>query len=253
MDTLTNTIKRLRVLDVPVDYVTMPLALKYVEESITNKKKGNYILAVNTEKFMQLRKDLFLKKIFENAFLLIPDGVGAIWAIRWRYGLRAQRVPGIELMQDICKLAAERGYRIFIFGSQEEVNKKAAEKLRFMYPGIRIVGHCSGYIHDEEMEKLIRDINRSKADILFVALGSPRQEKWIMEHVQRLNVKICQGIGGTLDVLAGEARRAPALFRKLPLEWLYRLMMEPRRIQRQLVIPRFLFKVITQKRGSLPL
>jgi len=100
---------------------------------------------------------------------------------------------------------------------------------------------------------LIRDINRSKADILFVALGSPRQEKWIMEHVQRLNVKICQGIGGTLDVLAGEARRAPALFRKLPLEWLYRLMMEPRRIQRQLVIPRFLFKVITQKRGSLPL
>ncbi|MFO8239833.1 MAG: hypothetical protein R6T90_02420, partial [Dissulfuribacterales bacterium] len=102
MDALTNTIKRVRVLDVPVDYVAMSLALKCVEESVTNNKRGNYILAVNAEKFMQLRKDLFLKKIFENAFLLIPDGVGAIWAMRWRYGLRAERVPGIELMQNIC-------------------------------------------------------------------------------------------------------------------------------------------------------
>lgn len=253
MDTAINEIKRLRILDVPVDYVTMPLALKHVDELITNNKKGGYILAVNTEKFMQIRQDLFLKDLFENASLLVPDGVGAIWAIRWKYGLRAERVPGIDLMMNICKLAAERGYRIFIFGSQEEVNKKVAEKLRFMYPGIRIAGRCSGYIHDGEMERLIRDINRSRADILFVALGSPKQERWIMDHVQRLNVKICQGIGGTLDVLAGDARRAPALFRKLPLEWLYRLIMEPKRIRRQLVIPRFLYKVFTEKRGSLPL
>jgi len=253
MNKRIHEIKRLRVLGVPVDYVNMSLAIRYVEGLLSNNKKGSYILAVNAEKFMQLQNDLFLKTIFENASLLIPDGVGAIWGIRWRYRLPAKRVPGIELMQNICKVAAEKEYRIFIFGSQEEVNKKAAEKLRFIYPGIRIVGSCNGYIRDEEMEKLINDINRSKADILFVALGSPKQEKWIKEHISKLNVKICQGIGGTLDVLTGEMRRAPAFFRKLPLEWLYRLIADPKRIYRQLIIPRFLFKVFTKKRGTYPL
>jgi N-acetylglucosaminyldiphosphoundecaprenol N-acetyl-beta-D-mannosaminyltransferase len=253
MNRRINEIKRLHVLSAPVDHVTMAGAINYVEALITNNRRGNYVLAVNAEKFMQLQNDLFLKSIFENASLLVPEGVGAIWGIRWIYRLPAERVPGIELMQNICRLAAEKKYGIFIFGSQEEINRKAVKKLSSLYPGIRIVGRCNGYISDNEMEKLVSDINRSKADILFVALGSPKQEEWIKEHISQLDVKICQGIGGSLDVLTGEMSRAPALFRKLPLEWLYRLIVDPKRIKRQLVIPRFLLKVFTQKRGSRPL
>lgn len=247
-----NEIKRVRVLGVSVDYVDMSLALGYVDELITNNKKGNYILAVNAEKFMQLQKDLLLKKIFEDAALLIPDGVGAILAMRWCYGLTAERVPGSELMPNICREAAKKGYKIFIYGSNEHVNKGAVEKLNILYPGIRIVGRCNGYIGEEKMEGLIDDINRSQADILFVALGSPKQEMWIKQYLPRLNVKVCQGIGGTLDAITGQTKRAPALFQKLPLEWLYRLIMDPKRIRRQAIIPLFLFKVFTQKRRTHP-
>jgi N-acetylglucosaminyldiphosphoundecaprenol N-acetyl-beta-D-mannosaminyltransferase len=244
-------IKRVRVLDVPVDVVDVPLALRYVEELVTNHKKGNYILAVNAEKFMQLQKDLKLKEIFENASLLLPDGVGAIWALRWRYHLIAERVPGADLMQNICGESVRKGYRIFIYGAKEEVNKKAVEKLRALYPGILIVGRSNGYVSEDGMEGLINEINRSMADIIFVALGSPKQEMWIKQYLPLLNVKVCQGIGGTLDAITGQTKRAPALFQKLPLEWLYRLIIDPnpKRIRRQAVIPYFLFRVFTQKRG----
>ena len=249
---IKDKIKRIRVLDVPVDFVNMSLALRYVEEMVTHNRKGNYILAVNAEKFMQLRKDLFLKKIFEDASLLLPDGVGAVWALRWRYRLITERVPSVDLMQNICKESAEKGYRIFIYGAKEDSNRLAVEKLRDIYPGINIVGRSNGYVSKEGMQGLIDEINRSGADILFVALGSPKQEMWIKEYLPLLNVKVCQGIGGTLDAITGETKRAPALFQKLPLEWLYRLIIDPKRIRRQAVIPYFLFKVFTQKRTTYP-
>lgn len=250
---IMKEIKRVRVLGVPVDNVDISLALKYIDELITNNKKRNYILAVNAEKFMALQNDPFLKQIFENAALLIPDGVGAILAMRWCYGLTAERVPGSELMPNICREAAKKGYKIFIYGSKEHINKGAVEKLNVLYPGIRIVGRCNGYIGEEKMEGLINDINKSEADILFVALGSPKQEIWIKQYLPKLNVKVCQGIGGTLNAITGQTKRAPAFFQKLALEWFYRLIMNPKRIHRQLVIPRFLFKVFTQKRTTYPL
>jgi N-acetylglucosaminyldiphosphoundecaprenol N-acetyl-beta-D-mannosaminyltransferase len=252
MHQASDEIKRIRVLDVPVDYVNMSLALKYVEEAVINDKKGSYILAVNAEKFMQLRKNLSLKKIFEKASLLLPDGVGAVWALRWRYRLMTERVPSVDLMQNICKQSAVKGYRIFIYGAKEEVNKKAVEKFHSLYPGINIVGRSNGYVSQDDMEGLIDEINRSEADILFVALGSPKQELWIQKYLPKLNVKVCQGIGGTLDAITGQTKRAPALFQKLPLEWLYRLIIDPKRIRRQAIIPYFLFKVFTQKRVTYP-
>ena len=247
-----NEIQRVRVLGVPIDYVDMSLALKYIGELITNKKKGNYILAVNAEKIMFLQTDSFLKEIFENATLLIPDGVGAALGIRWRYRLPARRVPGCDLMQNICEEAAKKGYKIFIYGSREEENKRAVSKLNILYPGIRIVGRCEGYLPETRMGELLHDINRSQADILFVALGSPKQEKWIKKYLQRLNVKVCQGIGGTLDAITSETKRSPAFFQKLALEWFYRLIIEPKRIRRQAIIPLFLFKVFKEKRGVRP-
>jgi len=240
-------ILRVRVLGVPVDVVNMSSALEYVDNWIQNEKRGNYILAVNAEKIMSLRKDSFLKTFYENAALILPDGIGVILAFKWILGLKITRVAGADLMQNISKDAVKKGYKIFIFGGLEEINKDAVEKIKIKYPGIRIVGRSDGYLEENKMNDLVNRINESQADILFIALGSPKQEIWIQKYLPRLNIKICQAIGGTLDVISGETKRAPRHFQKIGLEWLYRLVNEPKRIRRQIVYPLFLIKLIKEK------
>lgn len=240
-------IKRLRVLNVPVDVIDMKGAVKYIDNLIQDNKKRGYILAVNPEKVIILQKDLSLKQMFENATLLIPDGIGVILALRLLYRIKISRVPGADLMENICKESAKKEYKIFIYGAEEKVNRIAAEKLQRKYPGLKIVGRSNGYIPESQTNSLIKKINDSKADILFVALGSPKQEKWIQKYLPKINVKICQGIGGTLDTIAGTKKRAPKFFQKIGLEWFYRLIKEPRRIYRQVSLVVFIFKVIKEK------
>lgn len=231
----------------PVDIVDMTGALKYIDDLIQSNRNGNYIFAINAEKVMALQNDPFLRNMAENASLLVPDGIGAVLAIKLLHGIKISRVPGADLMQNICKEAAKKGYRIFIYGAKDDVNKDAVERLKKTYPGLNIVGRCSGYITEERMNELINQINESGADILFVALGSPKQERWIQDYLPKLNIKVCQGIGGTLDTIVGHVKRAPESFQKLGLEWLYRLLKEPRRIRRQLVIPVFVFNILKEK------
>ena len=244
---MSGAIKRVRILGIPVDNVDMKSALDFIDATIKNDKQRQYILAVNPEKVRTLKRDNSLREMFENAALLIPDGIGVVLAMRWLYGVSAKRVPGSELMPNICKLSAEKGYKVFIYGATERVNKSAAEKLKQEYSGIRIVGRCHGYIGDEGMNELIQDINRSQANVLFVALGSPNQELWIQKYLPELNVNVCQGIGGTLDAITGNVKRAPKLFLKTGLEWLYRLIAEPKRIRRQINLPVFAMQVALEK------
>jgi len=206
-----------------------------------------YILAINPEKVIKFQYDNFLRSMSEKAALLIPDGIGVVMAMRWLYGFPTTRVPGSELMPNICWEAAKKGYKIFLYGSKEEVNKGAVERLQNNYPGIQIVGRSNGYLKEDQMSGLIKEINKSCADILFVALGSPKQEQWIQTYLPKLNVKVCQGIGGTLDTIVGTVKRAPAFFRWAGLEWFYRLVKEPKRIRRQLVLPVFALKVLKEK------
>jgi N-acetylglucosaminyldiphosphoundecaprenol N-acetyl-beta-D-mannosaminyltransferase len=227
----------------------MKSALEYIDERIKNGRCGSYIMAVNPEKIMAAGKAPFLKTMFEHAGLLIPDGIGVVLGVRKVYGLRSQRVAGADLMQQICRVSAEKGYKIYVYGARERVNKNAVEILKSRFAGIQIVGRSHGYLGEDEMEDLVRAINDSGADILFVALGSPRQEQWIDTHLEKLNVKICQGIGGTLDTITGEMKRAPALFQKLGLEWFYRLVVDPKRIRRQAVLPVFMLKVLLNGRA----
>jgi N-acetylglucosaminyldiphosphoundecaprenol N-acetyl-beta-D-mannosaminyltransferase len=238
---------RVRILGVPVDCVNVTVALKNIEEIIAKGKSGHYIMAVNPEKVIAARKRPFLKKMFEQASFLLPDGIGVVMAMRMLHGIKNGRVAGADLMQKLCERAAKRGYRIFVYGAREAVNQKAVTILRERYPGLKIVGRCHGYVGEEQMDELIAAINASDADILFVALGSPKQEEWIDQHVGKLHVKVCQGIGGTLDVIAGNVKRAPGIFCALGLEWLYRLLAEPKRWKRQLVLPVFAGKVIQEK------
>ena len=232
-------ISRIRILDVPVDAVDMATALDFVDRQVATARKPGYILAVNPEKVIRLRRDAALRQFFEEAVLLIPDGIGVVLAMRLLHRVRVERVAGATLMQKICERSARKGHRVFIYGAAEDVNRNAVAELERRHPELQIVGRANGYVPDSEMPALIRRINDSEADILFVALGSPRQENWIRTHSPTLRVKIFQGIGGTLDTICGVVKRAPKLFRRLRLEWFYRLVTQPSRARRQAVLPVF--------------
>lgn len=241
-------IVRKEILGCPVDAVDMRSALEFIAEAIKTRTIPGFVLAVNPEKVFVLRQDAFLKRFFCDASLLIPDGIGMVKALRVLHGVKTLRVPGADLMQNICAEAPERGYRIFIYGSSEEVNSRACEVLRERYPGIRIVGRANGFVKPDEMSMLINKINASNADILFVAMGSPKQEKWMSKYAGELTtVKICQGIGGTLDTIVGTVKRAPLTWQKLGLEWFYRLLCQPSRFKRQLRCFKFAIEVYQQK------
>ena len=235
-------------METPVDAVDMGNALDYVEESVINNTAPKVILAVNPEKVYILRDDSFLKTFFEKAALLIPDGIGIVKAMKILNNINLSRCPGADLMQEICRLSAQKGYRIFIYGGSEQVNLKACRILQERYLGIRIVGRANGYMKEEDMHDLINDINASEADILFVALGSPRQEQWMNTYLNQLTtIRICQGIGGTLDTIAGTVKRAPITFQKMNLEWFYRLLCQPKRFKRQLRCFKFAVEVFKCK------
>ncbi len=220
----------------------MDRALEVVDAMVRGEKT-EVIVAVNPEKVMRARRDQDLFGRLQRAGLLIPDGIGVVLAARLLGLARMQRVPGSELMPAICERAVRKGYRIFLFGASPEVNRRTAEALRRRYAGIQIVGNQHGYLTEAEMPALIDRINASRADVLFVALGTPKQERWMDTYAPHLKVKVCQGVGGTFDVIAGHTRRAPLLLRKLSLEWLYRLAMQPRRFLRQTALPAFVFGV----------
>jgi N-acetylglucosaminyldiphosphoundecaprenol N-acetyl-beta-D-mannosaminyltransferase len=227
------TPRRIEILGVPVDCVTMAEAVNFVDDRVASGLECSTVIAVNPEKIMRARHDSSLAANLECTSLLIPDGIGAVWAARLLWNAAIERVPGSELMPALCARSAEKGYGVFLFGAKEEVNARAAAVLPECYPGLHIAGRHHGYVDADAMPDMIDRINRSGADILFVALGSPRQEAWMHEHAQNLKVKVAQGVGGTFDVISGRVNRAPPLFLTLHLEWFYRLLREPRRLWRQ--------------------
>lgn len=239
-------IKRIELLGVPVDCVSMDTALDWAETMI----KGDHpctILAVNPEKVMRAQQDSELLDQLRSADLLIPDGIGVVLAARLLGLGLTERVPGSELMPNLCRRAASNGYSTFLFGASKEVNQHAVQVLRDRYPGIRIVGSQHGYVKEEEMPSLISLINECQPDLLFVALGSPQQELWMARYLPQLKVKVCQGVGGTFDVIAGRVRRAPKCFQSLNLEWFYRLASNPSRIRRQTALPMFAYRILKER------
>ncbi len=238
--------KRIKILGVPVDVLNFEKALSWVDGAIAGP--GNKrIVAVNPEKVMAARSDNTLLEFMEASDLLIPDGIGVVKAAQILRLANMERVPGSDLMPAICGLCAQKGFKIFIYGSRPEVNEKAREILQNRFPGLQIAGWSHGYVPDKEMDRLVEKINDSGAQVLFVALGSPKQEKWLATFGQQLkNVKVSQGIGGTLDTIAGHVRRAPRLFQKTNLEWFYRLVTNPKRARRQTALVIFMILVFNE-------
>jgi len=235
--------KRIQVLGAPIDCVDMQQALDVVDFMIKGNKPQT-VIAINPEKVIKAQSNPKLLEWMNKAGLLIPDGIGVVVAVRLLTGDNISRVPGAELMPAICEQSLTKGYKLFLLGATRDVNNAAVNTLRRRYPGIDIVGNQDGYFGDDEMPALIEKINNSNADVLFVALGSPRQELWMEQYLPLTNIKVCQGVGGTFDVLAGNVKRAPFLFRKMHLEWFYRLITQPKRLFRQTALPKFAFQLL---------
>ena len=240
--------ERLNILDIWVDPVDRHEAINRVEGFLRKGERPHTVFAANPEKNFSVPKDPILYETFKNADLLIPDGVGIVWAARILFGVRLERVPGSEFIFDICRLAADNGSGIFIYGAKEESNKTAVNRLKKQFDYLKVAGRCNGYISDAKMPDLIDRINKSRAEVLFLALGSPKQEKWFAKYHHELKyIKVCQCIGGTLDIISGNVKRAPEIWRKFSLEWLYRLINQPVRIRRQKFLPLFAFEIFKVK------
>ena len=205
---------------------------------IDNNKKS-FIVAVNSEKVLKARKDKQFENILNSAKYQIPDGVGIIWASKIRKGKIKKRITGIDTMIMLCELASKKGYKVFLYGATENVIKQAEINLKKQYPSLNIVGTMNGY--EKDNKKIIDSINKSKADIVFVGTGSPRQECWIHNNMNNICAKIFQGVGGSFDVVSGKSKRAPKFLQNMGLEWLYRLIKEPKRFFRQLKLVKYLF------------
>lgn len=215
-----------------------------VFRNIEDKKKS-LVVAINPEKLMKAKEDPGLKALLNRAEFQIPDGIGVIIASKLKKGSISSRITGIDMMDRIVREAARTGRTVFLYGAKPGVADKAAQQLKQTYPDLIVAGTQDGY--ESDTSKVLETINKAKPDILFVAMGSPKQEQWIEHHRDNLHPTLYQGVGGSFDVLAGNVKRAPAAFQKMGAEWLYRLLKEPSRLKRQMNLPKFLFEVFKQK------
>lgn len=198
------------------------------------------VFTPNSEILVEAVKDREFEDVLNKGDLVVPDGIGVVIASRFYGTPFKERVAGFDLMMRLMEIADKKGSSIYLLGGKEGVASEAAIKLTERYSGLKIAGAENGYFDTDSEEKIINDINNSNADILLAALGASKQEKFIYRHKDELKVKIAMGIGGSLDVLAGRAKRAPEFFQKAGLEWFYRLIKDPRRIIRMMRLPKFI-------------
>lgn len=238
---------KVNVLGVMIDNVTIDSATDSIMEML--KEKNNHaVYTPNSEIIYTAYKDKEFCSLLNTADLLTPDGIGVVYASKILRRPIAERAGGYDIACKLTERIAETGDRLFLFGGKPGIAETAKEKLNEQYPFLNIVGTRNGYFKPEETDDIISEINQSNADIVFVCLGAPMQEKWIFQNRDKLNCRVMMGIGGSLDVFAGVTERAPEKWQKLGLEWLYRLKKEPKRFKRMLALPKFGFTVLFKGR-----
>lgn len=235
------------VLGVPVTcFRSATDAAAYVVQTVKKRKK-TYCVAINPEKICFTHRDAVLRDIVRKATFHVCDGAGTAIAVRILWGIKIPRVTGIGLFLRMLALAEKEDLSVYLLGARPETADQAYEMLRRKHPKLRCAGHRDGYFDEDESASIVREINASRADMLFVAMGSPKQECWIAKHRAQLEVPFCMGVGGSFDVLSGRVKRAPGIFRRTGTEWLYRLSKEPSRWRRQTVLWRFAAGVLKQR------
>lgn len=204
---------------------------------------GAQIITLGTEMVVHAQHDERYRDVVNACALSLCDTVGLLAVARSRGAQLRDRVTGVELIDHLCARAAQEGVPIFLFGGSPGVADRAAQELERRYPGLRIAGTRNGYFAADESSRIASEIKASGADLLFVGMGFPKQEYWLAEHLRETGCGAGIGVGGSFDVISGNVERAPERWRKLGLEWLYRLLKEPHRWRRQLALPHFVLLV----------
>jgi len=236
--------RRPQIWGITIDNISLNYAITQVQHWITSKCAPKMIVTPDALAALRSRKDKKYRNIIKEAELVLPDGFGLITALRILGNRIQERIPGCEFTEHLCQRAAFEGWGIWLLGGKPGVAQKAAESLTQKFPGIIISGLQDGFFKDEESEKICNEIANSNAKILLVGLGVPKQEYWLNDWLYKTNAALGIGVGGTLDILAGNLKRAPKIWQKLGLEWLYRLKQEPWRWKRVIKLPLFLFFVL---------
>lgn len=239
---------------IQVSNVTMNEAVEIIECFIAQRKLW-FVVTPNVDHIVRLQKDIELNKIYEEASLVLPDGMPLIWASRFLKTPLKEKISGSDLFIKACELSSEKEYKLYFLGGREGAAKGTAKTLRRRYPNIKICGFYSppfGFEKDDkENTKIVKNIQDAKPDILFVGLGSPKQEKWIYKYKNKYQVPVSIGIGVTFEFVSGMVRRAPSWMQKTGLEWFWRLIQEPKRLWKRYLIndPIFFWLVLKQKLG----
>ncbi|MGB9886593.1 MAG: WecB/TagA/CpsF family glycosyltransferase [Moorellales bacterium] len=230
------------ILGVRVDVCSLEEAVDRVARLI--RQGGHHqVVTANAEMVWRAWREETFARVLAEAALVTADGVGVLWAARRLGQPSLAQVAGIDLVWALARRGAREGWRFFLFGARPGVAEAAAEELRRHHPGVQIAGVAHGYQTPEGEEAVKAAIRSTRPQVLLVGMGSPKQEYWIARNLPELGVPVAVGIGGSLDVLAGKSRRAPEWVRRRGLEWLYRLVREPRRWRRQSVLPAFAWRV----------
>jgi len=236
----------INVMDIPVYNKSAEEAFKvFIRFSKENRVRTLY--TPNTEMVMMARRDPEFKAILKSSDLNLPDGIGLKLYARIHGLSLKEKIAGVEFMDRILGYCEKAELKIYILGGTEGVPETAGRLIQKKYPHIKVVGTHHGYFSKEEEPHVIDAINEASPNIIFVGLGAPRQEKWIHHHKRFLDADVVMGVGGSIDIFAQKARRAPRIFIILGLEWLYRLVKQPTRIRRMLLLPRFVLIALYQR------
>lgn len=237
----------IKILGIPFINAEFQQVVAELSERIRKQTKS-FIVTANPEIVMYARDHLHYQEIIKSADLIVPDGIGIIIASKIQKQPLQERIAGYDLMMQLLELANQNRWRIYLLGGRPEANEKAVRNIVGQYPNLIMAGARHGYFTAEEEAEIVVDIARANADLVFVALGFPKQEKWIVDHYSRFSKGIFIGVGGSIDVIAGEAKRAPEFWQKMNLEWLYRLIKQPSRWRRMLALPKFLIEVMKERK-----
>jgi N-acetylglucosaminyldiphosphoundecaprenol N-acetyl-beta-D-mannosaminyltransferase len=233
-----KTFDKIFLLGVGFSDASMKEVLEFIVTGLQNQSEKYYIVTPNPELLVIASKDDNYRKVLNSAKLALPDGIGVIVAGKIMGKPFKERIHGVDLVKSLCKEVSKQPITVGFLGAGPNIAELTAECLRKNYPGLKV-----GLISEEWSEEL----KNKKADILFVAFGSPKQEIWISENLERLPAKVVIGVGGAFDFISGKVRRAPLILRKIGLEWLFRLIIQPWRLKRQLRLVKFLYLVLREK------
>ncbi|WP_303870855.1 WecB/TagA/CpsF family glycosyltransferase [Acetobacterium wieringae] len=237
---------RYKIMNTYVNAISMEETIRRVEDIIAQGKPTQHVV-INASKVNLIENDPELRRIVNSCPLINADGTSIVWAAK-RVGIPlTERVTGCDLFQKLVAVAAEKGYKIYLFGAKEEVVSKVKAIFEKEYSGIQIVGYRNGYFTEVDEPEIVKNMADSCADMLFVAFSSPKKEYWINKYIDKLNIPFVMGVGGSFDIVAGVTGRAPEWMQAFGLEWFYRFIQEPRRMWKRYIIGNAKFVGLTYK------